>query len=72
MRKIYNFDNVDCPHCADLMKKAILQIDGVKDCVLNFLAKKMVLEYDLKDKSRIISEIEKVCKEIVPEFEIEF
>lgn len=72
MRKIYSFENVDCPHCASLMKDSILKIDGVRDCVVNFLAKKMILEFDLKDKERIMKEIERVCKEIVSEFEIEY
>lgn len=71
MRKIYNFENVDCPHCALLMKDEILKIDGVKDCVINFLAKKMILEFELKNKERIIKEIVSVCKEIVSDFELE-
>lgn len=72
MRKIYNFENVDCPHCALLMKDEILKIDGVKDCVINFLAKKMILEFELKNKERIIKEIVSVCKKIVSDFELEY
>ena len=70
MRKMYHFDNVDCAHCAQKIKEEILKIDGVKDCVLNFLARKMILEFDIKDKNRILNRIDDVAKEIVPEFSL--
>ena len=70
MRKMYLYENVDCPHCSNLMKEAILKIDGVTHCVVNHLAKKIILEFDLKDKDRILSEIVRVCKEIDVDFEL--
>ncbi len=70
MRKMYKFDNVDCAHCAQKIQDAIKKIDGVRDCVLNFLAQKMVLEFDLVDKEKIFAEIEKTARKIAPDFEI--
>ena len=72
MRKMYSFENVYCEHCAKNIQKAIKQIEGVKDCVLNYLAQKMVLEFELKDKERILGQIVLKAKEIVPEFELVF
>lgn len=71
MRKMYRFYNVDCAHCAQKIQELILKIDGVRACVLNFLAQKMVLEFDLSNKERIMSEITTVAKTIAPDFEID-
>ena len=70
MRKMYKFDNVDCAHCAQKIQDAIKKIDGVRDCVLNFLAQKMVLEFDLADKQRVMEEIVKVARKTAPQFEL--
>ena len=68
MRKMYKFENIDCAHCALKIQEEIKKINGVKNCVLNFLAQKMVLEYDLVDKEKIIAEINKVAKQTAPDF----
>ena len=70
MRKMYKFENIDCAHCALKIQENIKKIDGVKDCVLNFLAQKMVLEFDLVDKEKIVKEIIKVARETAPDFEL--
>ena len=70
MRKMYRFENVDCAHCAQKIQDGIKKIDGVKDCVLNFLAQKMVLEFDLIDKERVVQEIYKTARKIAPDFEL--
>ncbi len=70
MRKMYRFENIDCAHCAQKVQEAIKKVEGVKDCVLNFLAQKMVLEFDLVDKERIVSNIIKVARKVVPDFEL--
>ena len=70
MRKMYKFENVDCAHCAQKIQDSIKKIDGVRDCVLNFLAQKMVLEFDLADKERVVSEIVKVARKTAPDFEL--
>ncbi len=70
MRKMYRFDNVDCAHCAQKVQEAIKKVDGVRDCVLNFLAQKMVLEFDLADKEKVVAEIIKAARKVVPDFEL--
>ena len=70
MRKMYKFENIDCAHCALKIQEEIKKINGVKDCVLNFLAQKMVLEFDLVDKEKIVKEIIKVARETAPDFEL--
>ena len=67
---MYKFENIDCAHCALKIQENIKKIDGVKDCVLNFLAQKMVLEFDLVDKEKIVKEIIKVARETAPDFEL--
>ena len=67
---MYKFENVDCAHCAQKIQDGIKKIDGIKDCVLNFLAQKMVLEFDLVDKDRVVKEIYKTARKIAPDFEL--
>ena len=68
MRKMYKIDNLCCPNCAKKIQEEIKKIDGVRDCILNYLAQKMILEFDLKNKSEIMQKILLIAKEISPEF----
>ena len=45
MKKTYKID-VDCANCANKMEQAAKDTVGVKDCVVNFMALKMNVEFD--------------------------
>ena len=68
MKKMYNFKNLDCAHCALIIQENIRKISCVKNCILNFLAQKMILEFDLIDKERVLKEVVNVARQTVPNF----
>ncbi len=67
MKKTCNIE-VDCAVCAMKCEDAIKKVDGVKDCKINFLTQKMVIEAD--DYDAVCSKIIKAAKKIEPDFEI--
>lgn len=72
MKKSYKID-VDCPHCASLMEKATQKTEGVKSCVVNFMALKMIVEFDDGvDEKLVMKEVLKNCKKIETDCDIEF
>ena len=46
MKRIYNFDNLDCANCAAKMEEKIKKIPGVSAASVSFFAQKLVLEGD--------------------------
>ena len=46
MKKIFKVENVDCAHCAMKMQNNIEKIEGVKSATLNFLTKRLTVEFD--------------------------
>ena len=45
MKKTYKID-VDCANCANKMEQAAKETAGVKDCTVNFMTLKMIVEFD--------------------------
>lgn len=45
MKKTYKID-VDCANCANKMEKAANDTAGVKNAVVNFMALKMIVEFE--------------------------
>ena len=45
MKKTYEIE-VDCANCANKMEMAAKKTDGVKDATVNFMALKMIVEFD--------------------------
>ena len=44
-KKTYKID-VDCANCASKMEQAAKDTAGVADCVVNFMALKMIVEFE--------------------------
>lgn len=68
MKKSYNIQ-IDCALCASKCEEAVRKMEEVTSCVINFMTQKMIIEAD--DVDKIIKKVEKVCKKIEPDFEIE-
>ncbi len=68
MKKTYNIE-IDCALCASKCEEAVRKMEEVTSCVINFMTQKMIIEAD--DVDKIIKKVEKVCKKIEPDFEIE-
>ena len=62
MKKVFKLSEIDCPVCAGKLEKKIAKIDGVKECNINFLLLKLIVEIDEKNEENIVKEIEKVVK----------
>ena len=71
MKKTYEIE-VDCANCANLMEDVTRKTAGVEDAAVNFMAQKMVVEFEegQNDKA-VMKEVLKACKKVEPDCEIE-
>ena len=72
MKKIIRIENLCCPNCAAKLEEAIKKTDGVQNCVVSFLAQKIVLEMEDAKSDAIIAKLPDIAKDIEPEAEITF
>ena len=72
MKKTYKID-VDCPNCANKMEDAAKKTTGVKNATVNFMALKMIVEFeDGADVNSVMNEVLKNCKKVESDCEIFF
>lgn len=70
MKKTYNID-VDCANCANKMEAAAKKTAGVKDAVVNFMALKMIVEFEEgQDPKTVMQSVLKNCKKVEDDCEI--
>ncbi len=70
MKKTYKID-VDCANCANKMEKAAKKTAGVKDATVNFMALKMIVEFeDGQETKEVMQEVLKNCKKVEDDCEI--
>lgn len=69
MKKIYKCE-VDCANCAAKMERAVLKIDGVNDCYVNFLSQKFMLDAVDEKFDDILKQAIKAMKKVEPDCEI--
>lgn len=70
MKKTYKIE-VDCPNCANKMEEAANKTEGVANAVVNFMALKMVVEFeDGADVKAVMENVRTGCKKIDDDFEI--
>ncbi len=72
MKKTYEIE-VDCANCARKMEEAAKKTEGVKDCVVNFMTLKMIVEFEegvnIKD---VMKNVLSNCKKVEDDCEIFF
>ena len=57
MKKTYKID-VDCANCANKMEEAAKKTAGVKDATVNFMALKMIVEFeDGQEPKEVMQEV---------------
>ena len=72
MKKTYKID-VDCPNCANKMEEAAKKTTGVKNATVNFMALKMIVEFEEgTDTNTVMNEVLKNCKKVESDCEIFF
>lgn len=70
MKKTYEIE-VDCANCARKMEEAAKKTPGVKDCTVNFMMLKMIVEFaDDADEKEVMKEVLKNCKKVEDDCEI--
>ena len=64
MKKTYKID-VDCANCANKMEIAAQNTEGVKDATVNFMALKMIVEFeDGADEKKVMKQVLKNCRKV--------
>ena len=72
MKKTYKIE-VDCANCANKMELAAKKTPGVKDAAVNFMALKMIVEFEEgQDPKAVMQEVLKNCKKVEDDCEIDF
>ena len=70
MKKTYKID-VDCTNCANKMEIAAQNTEGVKDATVNFMALKMIVEFeDGADEKKVMKQVLKNCRKVEDDCEI--
>ena len=70
MKKMYKID-VDCANCANKMEDAAKNTAGVKDATVNFMALKMIVEFEEgADAKAVMKDVLKNCKKVEDDCEI--
>ena len=70
MKKTYKID-VDCANCANKMEEAAKNTAGVKDATVNFMALKMIVEFEEgADAKAVMKDVLKNCKKVEDDCEI--
>ena len=46
MKKVIKLENLDCANCGMLLERTIAKIDGVTAASVNFMAQKLIVEYN--------------------------
>ena len=70
MKKTYKID-VDCANCANKMENAARNTPGVKAATVNFMALKMIVEFeDGQEPRTVMEQVRKNCKRVEDDCEI--
>ena len=70
MKKTYKID-VDCANCANKMEEAAQKTEGVRSATVNFMALKMIVEFeDGQDPKSVMEQVRKTCKKVEDDCEI--
>ena len=70
MKKTYKID-VDCANCANKMEDAAKATQGVKNCTVNFMMLKMIVEFeDGADVKATMEQVLANCKKVEDDCEI--
>ncbi len=70
MKKTYKIE-VDCANCANKMEEAAKRVPGVANATVNFMALKMIVEFeDGADIPAVMKEVVSRCKKVEDDCEI--
>ena len=59
--------DVDCPNCAEKLKNAISEIDGIYNVSVNHIRERLIFVCESEKAEKLIDEIKKVAEDALPE-----
>lgn len=71
MKSKFKIKGLDCANCAAELERVIQKIEGVENCIINFMTEKIEFEYEEDKKELIIEKVKKVIKKEEPDVTIE-
>ena len=66
MKKVIRLENLDCANCGMLLERTVAKIDGIKSASVNFMAQKLIIEFD-EGVEGVIDAVKKSAKRVLPE-----
>ena len=69
MKKVIKLENLDCANCGMLLERTVAKIDGVISSSVNFMAQKLIIEYD-ESNVDVIENVKKSAKKILPDVKL--
>ncbi len=69
MRKVIKLENLDCANCGMLLERTIAKVDGIISASVNFMAQKLILEYD-ESNAEVLENVKKSAKRILPDVKL--
>ena len=70
MKKTYKID-VDCANCANKMEIAANNVEGVNAAAVNFMALKMIVEFEEgANEVKVMKQVRKVCRKVDDDAEV--
>ncbi len=70
MKKTYKIE-VDCANCANLMEDAARKTAGVQTATVNFMTRKMIVEFaEGQEPKAVMQDVLAACKKVEPDCEI--
>lgn len=70
MRKTFILEELDCANCAAKIEEGIKKVEGIENASVNFMTRKMVIEYSDENEMEIIEKVKKVVKKVEPDIKI--
>ena len=71
MKSTFKIKGIDCANCAAQLENAISKIEGIQSVSISFMAERMVIEYEEKNKEDVMKKIRKVIKKEEPDATLE-
>ena len=70
MKKTFILEELDCANCAAKIEEGIKKVEGIENASVNFMTRKMVIEYNEENETAIIEKVKKVVKKVEPDIKI--
>lgn len=69
MKKVIKLENLDCANCGMLLERTVAKIDGITSATVNFMAQKLIIEYD-ESVEGLFESVKKSAKRILPDVKL--